>query len=134
MPDSLDETLQKKIQLRRSVTAPGNSGGSRCIEPAHLGRNSGLAAVRPCPNRDDLSRYRQRSPHPPLPARIVAIGKKCSGAVLRCPRASTVLLDKYGRVDPGTWQISEPKPEWRKRRAACKCGRIGFDPCARRGL
>jgi 5-formyltetrahydrofolate cyclo-ligase len=116
MPDSLDETLQMKQQLRRSVAArretqEGADELSRRIWDKILALPQFASARTVMTYLDIGGEVRTRRYMPEL----WRLGKKVVVPYCVAREIRLFHLKNMDELSPGTWQILEPKPEWRKR-------------------
>ncbi|MGA2061578.1 MAG: 5-formyltetrahydrofolate cyclo-ligase [Thermoguttaceae bacterium] len=116
MPDSLDETLQKKLQLRRSVAARRETQGgldvlSRRIWDTILALPQFVRAQTVMTYLDIGSEVRTR----PYVPELWRLGKSIVVPYCVARELRLFHLKNMDELSLGTWQILEPKPEWRKR-------------------
>ena len=116
MPDSLDEVLQKKLQLRQSVAARRETQGgfdvlSRRIWDTILVLPQFVRARTVMTYLDIGSEVRTRQYVPEL----WQLGKKVVVPYCTALELRLFHLKNMDELSPGTWQILEPKPEWRER-------------------
>ncbi len=116
MSDSIDQTLQKKSQLRRSAGAHRETEQ----EPDSLSRriwDKVLALPQFAPARTvmtylDIGNEVRTRPYVP---ELWRLGKRVVVPYCMAHELRLFHLKNMDELSPGTWQILEPKPEWRAR-------------------
>ncbi len=115
MPDPLDKALQNKLQLRQSVAArretqKGADVLSRRIWDTILALPQFIRARTVMTYLDIGSEVRTRRYLPEL----WQLGKKLVVPYCMARELRLFHLKNMDELSPGTWQILEPKPEWRE--------------------
>ena len=116
MPDSLDEALQKKQELRLTVAALRGAQQeadllSRRIWDKMLALPQFARARTVMTYLDIGSEVRTRAYLPEL----WQLGKRVVVPYCMAREIRLFQVKKMDELSPGTWQILEPKPEWRER-------------------
>jgi 5-formyltetrahydrofolate cyclo-ligase len=116
MPDSLDEILQQKRALRRSVAACRASQQdadslSRRIWDKMLALPQFASARTVMTYLDIGSEVRTRH----YMSKLWELGKRVVVPYCMANELRLFHMENMDELTPGTWQILEPKPEWRSR-------------------
>ncbi len=120
MPDAFEDALRKKQQLRQGVAALRDAQKeadslSRLIWDKLLELDHFARARTVMTYLDIGGEVRTRDYVP----RLWQMGKRLVVPYCTAHELRLFLLENMEELAPGTWQILEPKPQWRKRPERC---------------